>query len=119
MYPVFYCLFGWQTQDGSALDLVSALFDLSSEVNAIYLAFAEKLGFVVQTTNIGAQKINDTTFETYGMVVVIFSVTDQAIRVKFFEKTFLVTNVSPDVILGMLFLTLSSTDVDFLKKELW
>ena len=53
------------------------------------------------------------------MVIVIFLVTNQANRVSFFEENFLVANVSPDVILGMLFLTLSSADVDFLKRDLW
>ena len=52
------------------------------------------------------------------MVVAAFSVTDQADRVRFFEETFLVANVSPDVVLGMLFFTLSGADVDFPKREL-
>ena len=30
--------------------------------------------------------------------------TDKANRVRFFEKTFLVANISPEVVLGMLFL---------------
>ena len=82
-------------------------------------AFAKRLGFVVRATNVGAQKINGTTFETYGIVIAAFSVTDQADRVRFFEETFLVANVSPDVVLGMSFLTLSGADIDFPKKELW
>ena len=59
-----------------ALDFVLALLDLGSEVNVIHPAFAERLGLVMQTTNVGAQKIDGTTFETYGMVVAAFSVTD-------------------------------------------
>ena len=109
---------GGVTQDGSVLDPVSALLDSSSEVNAIYLAFAERLGLVVRATNVDAQKIDGTTFETYEMVVAAFSVTDQANRIRFFEKTCLEANVGPDVVLGMLFLTLSGTDIDFPKKEL-
>ena len=53
------------------------------------------------------------------MVVVAFSVTDQANRIKFFEEIFLVANVSLDVVLEMPFLTLSSTDVGFPKRKLW
>ena len=105
-------------QDGLALDPVSALFDLGSEVNIMHPAFAEKLGLVVQTINVGAQKIDGTTLETYGMMVMAFSVTDQADKVRFFEEIFLVANVSPDVVLGMLFLTLNGVDIDFLKKKL-
>ena len=44
--------------------------------------------------------------------------TDKENRVRFFEETFLVANVSPEVVLGMSFLTFSSADVDFLDREL-
>ena len=53
------------------------------------------------------------------MVVAIFLVENKANRVKFFEKTFQVANVSPKIVLGMPFLTLSGADVDFLRRELW
>ena len=109
---------GGITQNGSALDPVSAFLDSGSEVNTMHPAFAERLGLVVQATNVGAQKIDGTTLETYGMIVAVFSVTDQANRVKFFEETFLVANVSQNVDLGMPFFTLSGADIDFTKKEL-
>ena len=44
--------------------------------------------------------------------------TEKENRVKFFEETFLVANVSPEVVFGMPFLTFSSADVDFLDREL-
>ena len=106
------------TQDSSVLDPMLALSDSGSEVNAIHPAFAEKLGLVERATNVGAQKIDGTTFETYGMVVAVFLVTDQADKIRFFEETFLIANVSLDVVFGMLFLTLSGADIDFPKKEL-
>ena len=84
----------------------------------MHLVFAERLGLVVQTTNVSAQKIDGTTLETYEIVVVVFSVTDQANRVRFFEKIFLVANVSLDVVFGMPFFSLSGADVDFPKREL-
>ena len=105
-------------QDSSALDLILALLDLGSEVNAIHPNFAKKLGFVMQTTNIGAQKIDGTTFETFKIVVTAFLVTDQANRIGFFEEIFFVINISLDVVLGMLFFTLSNANIDFLKREL-
>ena len=52
------------------------------------------------------------------MVVAAFLVTDKANRVRFFEETFLVANVSPEVVLGMPFLTLSGADIDFLDRKL-
>ena len=110
---------GGVTQDSSALDLVLALCDSGSEVNTMHPVFPKTLGLVVQIINIGAKKIDGTTFKTYGMVVAVFLVTDQASRIRFFEENFLVANVSPDVVFGMLFLTLSGADVNFPKKELW
>ena len=64
------------TQNGSALDPVLALFNSGSEVNAIYPTFAKKLGLVMRSTNVGAQKIDGTILETYKIVVAVFSVTD-------------------------------------------
>ena len=51
-------------------------------------------------------------------VVAAFSVEDKANRVRFFEETFLVANVSLEVVLGMPFLFLSGADVDFSGREL-
>ena len=87
------------------------------EVNAIHPAFAKKFGFVMQFTNIGAQIIDGTTFKTYDMVIMAFSMVDQDIKVKFFEKTSLVANVSLDIVFRMFFFTLSNANIDFLKKE--
>ena len=53
------------------------------------------------------------------MIVAAFLVVDKANRVNFFEKTFLVANISPEVIFEVFFLTLSDADVDFLGQELW
>ena len=75
-YPITFL--GGVIQDGVALDLMLALLDLCSEDNAMYPAFIERLGLVVQATNVGAQKIDGTTLETYEMVVAALSVTDQA-----------------------------------------
>ena len=94
------------------------LLDLSSEVNAIYPTLARKLGLPIRPTDIEAQKIDGNMLDTFGMVVSAFSVTNKANRVKFFEKTFLVANVSPEVVFGMPFLTLSGADVDFSGREL-
>ena len=109
---------GSVTHNSSALDFVSALFDISSEVNAIHPTFAKKLGLVLRSTNIDAQKIDGLAFEIYRIVIAAFLMTDQADRVRFFEETFLLANVSPDVVFGMFFLTLSIADIAFPKKEL-
>ena len=85
----------------------------------MHLIFEKELGFVVQSINISTQKINSTTLETYGIVVAIFWIIDQANKVRFFKKTFLVASVNPDVVFEMLFLTLSDVDINILKTKLW
>ncbi len=50
-------------------DQTEALLDSGSEVNAMSQAFALQLGLKTRKTNFGAQKIDGTTLETYGMVV--------------------------------------------------
>ena len=98
---------------------IQALIDSGSEVNAIYLTLAKQPGLPIRPTDIGAPKIDGTTLDTYKIVVAAFSVEEKANRVRFFEETFLLANVSPEVVLGMLFLTLSSADIDFSGRELW
>ena len=93
---------------------VSALFNSSSEVNAIHPTFAWEIGLSIRPTDVGTQKINSTMLDSFEIVVIAFSVMDKAYRVKFFEKTFQVANISLEVILGMFFLTLSDADINFL-----
>ena len=97
---------------------ILALLDLSSEVNAIYPTSAWELGLPIRITNIETPKIDGTMLDSFGMVITAFSVTDEANWVRFFEKTFLVANVSLKIVFGMLFFTLSGVDVNFLDWEL-
>ena len=81
--------------------------------------FILKLGLSIRTIDVGAQNIDSTMLDTFGMVIAAFSVRDKANQVRFFEETFLVANVSPEIVFGMPFFTLSDADVDFLGRELW
>ena len=64
--------------------------------------------------DIEAQKINSIILDIYKIVVTTFLLTDKANWLKFFEETFLVANISPKVVLGMFFLTLSNININFL-----
>ncbi len=99
-------------------DQTEALLDLESEVNAMSQVFAQQLGLKIRKTNVGAQKIDGTTLETYRMVVSTFSVSDKDGRERFFEESFPLANVKPEVVLGMPFLTISNADVDFQARDL-
>ena len=95
------------------------LLNSGSEVNAIHPTLAQKLKLPIRPTDVGAQKIDGTMLDTFEIVVTAFSVTNKANRVRFFKETFLMANVSLEVILGMLFLTLSGANVNFLGRKLW
>ena len=65
---------------------VSSLLDSGSEASAIYPTFAWELGLSIRTMDVGAQKIDGIMLDTFGMVVIAFSVADKANRVRFFDK---------------------------------
>ena len=92
---------------------VQALFDSGSKINAITLEYALKLGLKIRPTDVGAQKINSSTFKTFGMVLASFQVEDTLGRAWFFWETFLLADLSVKVVLGMPFLTLSNADIKF------
>ena len=47
------------------------------------------------------------------MIVFTFFISDKNSRERFFEESFLLADVKPDVVLEMPFLTMSNIDVDF------
>ena len=74
-------------------------------------AYASRLGLQVYRTNIRAQKVDDFTLEIFGMVLASFQVEDKLEKARFFQETFLLTDISAEVVLGMSFLILSNADV--------
>ncbi len=98
-------------------DQTEVLIGLRSEVNAMNQAFGSQLGFKIQKTNIGAQKIERTTLEIYKIVVSIFSVLDNDDMGRFFEKSFLLADVKSDIVLGIPFPTINNADVDFQAQD--
>ena len=90
---------------------VIALIDSNSEVNAITAVFAARLGLPILSTGIGAQKIDGSALKTYGMVIAGFSIQDKLSRARFFEETFLLADISMEVVLEIPFLPLSNADI--------
>ena len=97
---------------------IRALIDSGSEVNAMTPAYAKQLGLQTRRTDIRAQKIDGSLLATYGMVIAAFQVKDKFGRAQFFQETFLLADTSMEVVLEMLFLTLSNADIQFAEKEL-
>ena len=81
-------------------------------------AYAAYLGLKMRVTNVGAQKIDRLSLATYSMVIVAFQVVDKLGRSRFFQETFLLADISMEVVLGMPFFNLSNADVQFVEKEL-
>ena len=92
---------------------VQTLIDSSNEVNAITPGYASKLGLKVRPTNVGAQKIDGSTLETCEIVLASFQVEDKLGKPWFFQKTFLLADLNIEVVLGILFLTFSNTNLQF------
>ncbi len=99
-------------------DQIEALLDSGSKVIAMSQAFAQQLGLKIRKTNVGAQKIDGTTLETYEMLVSTFSVSDNDDRERFFEESFPLADIKPDIVPGMPFLIMSNADVDFQARDL-
>ena len=72
----------------------------------------------MRVTDVGAQKIARTLLAIYSMVIAMFQVVDKLGRSQFFQETFLLANISMEVVLGMLFLILKNADVQFAEKKL-
>ena len=109
-YPVQFC------KDKSK-DVLS-LLDCESEVNAIALAYAAHLGLTMRATDGSVQKIDRFLPTTYGIIIVTFQIVNKLYRFWVFQKTFLLANISMDVILGIFFPIFSNANIQFAEKEL-
>ena len=97
---------------------VLALLNSRSEVNAMTPAYVAHLGLKVRMINVGVQKIDGCSLVTYGIVIAAFQVVNKLGCSWFFQETFLLAHISIEVVLGILFLTLSNADVQFAEKKL-
>ena len=97
---------------------VKPLLDSGSKVNAMSPTYAKRLGLKARNTNVGAQKIDGSAQETFGMVIADFQVEDKGGRPRFLQKTFLVADTKFEVVLKMLFLKISNANITFGEKTL-
>ena len=81
-------------------------------------AYAKRLGLKTWKTNVGAQKIDGSALETFGMVIADFRVEDKSGRPRFFQETFLVADTKFEVVLGMPFLKISNANVRSVRERL-
>ena len=74
------------------------------------LGYVSKLGLKVRLTNVRAQKINGSTLKIFEIVLASFYIKDKLAKPLFFQKTFLLADLSIEVVLEMPFLMLSNAN---------
>lgn len=77
------------------------------------MSLIKKLDFSIYKTNKSAQKIDGNRLETYGRAILLFQIDNKDTKFDFFEKTFLLAEISMDVDLGMFFSNLSNVKINF------
>lgn len=97
---------------------IQALINSSSKVNAMLPTYAKKLGLQIWKTDVRAQKIDGSPLNIFEMVIIGFQIYNKLKRARFFQETFLMVDTSMEMVLGMLFLTLSKVDIDFANIKL-
>lgn len=97
---------------------VQAFINLKNKVNIIEPSFAKKLGLCIRKTKVDTQKIDGSRFETFGMIRASFLIDDKIKKYRFFEKTFLLADISMNVAFGILFLTLNDAKINFNNQKL-
>ena len=111
---IFYPVQFRKNKDNNVL----ALLNSRSKVNAMTPAYAAHLVLKMRVTNIHAQKIDRSSPATYHIVIATFQVIDKLSYAQFFQETFLLANISIEVVLSMSFLTFSNANVQFAEKKL-
>ena len=83
------------------------------------LEYALKLGLKVHFTNIKSHKIDYSIFKRFEIVLTSFQMKNKLLKIRFFQKPFLLVNFNIKMVLKMSFLTFSNTTSNLLKKNLF
>lgn len=83
-------------------------------INILYQIYNKKIGFSIQKIDIGTQKIDGCIMVMFDMMIAAFLVNNKDRKVKFFEKNFLLANISLNVVFKIFFFCLSNAEIRFL-----
>lgn len=92
---------------------MQAIIDLKSKVNVIYPNLKKNLGLYIYNIDNGTLKIDGSRLETFGIIIVFFSIKDKVRKSHVLDKTFLLFNISMSVTLGISFSILSNAKINF------
>lgn len=81
------------------------------------LVYTSKLGFQVYCIDVKTQKIDGSILKTFKIVLVSFQAKYKLRKTRFFQKIFLLTDTSVEMVLEMPFLTFSNANIQFKKKK--
>lgn len=84
-----------------------------NKVNAMTLAYISRLGFKVCFINFKTEKLDGSTLEIFGIVLISFEVENSLKKTRFFEEIFMMANTNAKVIFKMPFLALNKIDLNF------
>ena len=74
------------------------------------LVYKPQLGLRIQVIDIGTQKINNLSLKTFKMVIASFQVINKLSKARFFQKIFLLGNITMRMVLGMFSLTFNNAN---------
>lgn len=81
-------------------------------------SFAKKPVFRISKIHVGTQKIDGSKLESYRIMIALVQLDDKDRKSRFFEKTFLLADISLNIAFGMLFLILSNVKINFENRKL-
>lgn len=81
--------------------------------------FVKKLSLWIYKNKVNTQNIDSSKLNTFGILIASLLVEDKEERSRFFEKKFLLADISIDITLGIPFLTLSNVKINFVDCHLY
>lgn len=113
MYPLYY-LFN-PIPRTQAVEF-RVLIDFGTEVNAITPAFAVELGLFTRQIEISIEKIDISTQNIYGMVIIGFLIQNKLGKIRYYEENFLSVNTSMNVFFKMRIMAFNNKIIQFTTK---
>lgn len=105
---IYYWIYFWKSKGN-----IKVLINFGNEVNIINPAYIKKLDFHIWKIDINTQKIDGSSLTIYKIVISRFQILDELDRAYFSQKTFILANITINIILEIFFLILSNINIVF------
>lgn len=91
---------------------------MSNEISTMIPAYILKLGFQIRHIDVKTPTMKSSICKTFRIVLTSFQIEDKLEKIKFFQKVFLLINLSIEIVLKMFFFIFNKRNIYFLKKQL-